>query len=60
MLNRIVTHVRMLRAWAASPATLVDRFLDHLDKLHRFVVPAAADNPSYLYVKADARRRRRD
>jgi hypothetical protein len=56
MLNRIMVHVRDLRAWAANPATLLDRFLDHLDKLHRFVLPAMADNPAYRYVEVDARR----
>jgi hypothetical protein len=58
MLKRIMTHVGDLRAWAASPATLIDRFLDHLDKLNRFVLPAPADNPAYRYVEVDARRRR--
>jgi hypothetical protein len=58
MLDQIMTHVRNLRAWAPDPATLVDRVLDHLDKLHRLVLPAAPDNPSYRYVEVDARRRR--
>ena len=60
MLKRIMGYVQDLRAWATSPAALLDQFLDHLDKLHRFVLPAAADNPAYRYVEVDARRRRLD
>jgi hypothetical protein len=58
MLNRIMTHVRDLRAWAANPVALIDRFLDHLDTLSRFVLPAPADNPAYRTIEVDARRRR--
>jgi hypothetical protein len=57
MLSRIMKHVRDLPAWAAYPATLLDRFLDHLDRLNRFVLPAAAGDPSCRYVEVEARRR---
>ena len=58
MLNQIMKHVRDLPSWVVSPASLIDRLLDHLDKLHSFVLPAAVNNPSYRYVKVEARRRR--
>jgi hypothetical protein len=57
MLNQIMKHVRDTHPWVLNPGCLLDTFLDHLDKLHAFVLPPEADCPSYRYVQVEARRR---
>ena len=58
MLNRIMKHVAGSHSWVPSPGCLLDRFLDDLDQLNVFVLPAGVDNPSYRYVEVEARRER--
>jgi hypothetical protein len=57
MLNQIMKHIRDTHPWVLSPACLLDRFLDHLDKLHGFVLLPRTDHPSFRYVPVEARRR---
>jgi hypothetical protein len=56
MLNQIMKYMRDTHPWVLSPGCLLDRFLDYLDTLNAFVLPAGAANPSYRYVTIDARR----
>jgi hypothetical protein len=56
MLNQFVKHIRDTHSWVLNPGRLIDRFLDHLDKLHGFVLPAV-DEPSYRVVEIEVRRR---
>lgn len=42
-------------SWALSLGRLVDRLLDHVERLGRLVLPAAADVPAYGDVKVEAR-----
>jgi hypothetical protein len=45
MLNRTLKPSQRTRLWFVSPDYLVDRFLDHIEKLGSLVLPAKAANP---------------
>jgi hypothetical protein len=42
------------RLWFLRPAYLIDRFLDHIEKLSSFVLPAQAADPR-IAAEIDAR-----
>ena len=56
MLNHILKQIRDTHPWVLNPGCLLDRFLDHLDKLSAFVLPATAE-PSYRVAEIKVRRR---
>jgi len=45
MLNPTMRPGQRTRWWFLSPSCLIDRFLDHVEKLSGFVLPAEAANP---------------
>jgi hypothetical protein len=36
-----------VRSWLLNPSCLIDRFLDHIEKLSSVVLPAQAGDPAY-------------
>ena len=53
MLNQTTQPSQRTRLWFLSPACLIDRFLDYIEELSRFVLPAKADNlPCRVEIKA--------
>ena len=54
MLNRTLQPGQRTRLWFVSPDYLVDRFLDHIEKLGSLVLPAKAANLP-IETKVDAR-----
>jgi hypothetical protein len=55
MIEQMIARVRDARSWILSPGQLIDRFLDHIDKLNTFVLPGTVDNPAYRHVEVKAR-----
>jgi len=45
MLNPTMRPGQRTRWWFLSPYYLIDRFLDHIEKLSDFALPAKAANP---------------
>jgi hypothetical protein len=45
MLNQTMQHGQRTRLWFLIPGCLIDRLLDHIEKLSSFVLPARAANP---------------
>jgi len=58
MLNQILKQIRDTHPWVLNPGCLLDRFLDHLDRLNAFILPAQVDRPSLQPVKIKARSER--
>ncbi len=42
-------------SWVLSPGCLIDRLLDHIEKLSSFVVPSQADDRSHADAEIKAR-----
>jgi hypothetical protein len=42
------------RSWLLDPGCLIDRFLDHIEKLSSVVLPAQAGNPAYAKRPVEA------
>jgi hypothetical protein len=57
MLTRIIKRVPDCNPWVVDPGRLIEKFLDHLDKLNALVLPADAGTPSLRYAEVEARRR---
>jgi hypothetical protein len=47
MFNRILQQIACTSSRVPSPACLIDRLLDRIETLSRFVMPANTDNPPY-------------
>jgi hypothetical protein len=55
MINQIAGHICGMSAWMLDPGCLIDRFLDHLERLSVLVAPEEGDSPPYPNAEIDAR-----
>jgi hypothetical protein len=51
----MIERERHASSWTLSPSCLIDRILDHIEKLGSFVVPPSADNRPHTGVEVEAR-----
>jgi hypothetical protein len=58
MVNQMVQRIQGTIARVPSVARLIDRLLDQIERLSCAVLPPAADNPSYVKARVEARRER--
>jgi hypothetical protein len=55
MINHVVERKQGTSSWVLSPGCLIDRILDHIEKLSSFVVSSKVDHPSHAGAKIEAR-----
>jgi hypothetical protein len=51
----MIERERHASSWTLSPSCLIDRILDHIEKLGSVVVPSSADNRPHTGVEVEAR-----
>jgi hypothetical protein len=54
MINQTIERVLRASSWL-DPGRLIDRFLDEIENLRRFVLPAEVDNPFDRKTQVEAR-----
>jgi hypothetical protein len=50
-----MTNQQSTNSWVLSPGGLIDRVLDHMERLSSVLVPDKVDNPPYMDAGLDAR-----
>jgi len=55
MINQTMKHSQGPRLWMLSPSCLIDKILDHLEKLCGFVVSAKTDDLLHITAEPEAR-----
>jgi hypothetical protein len=55
MINQQIEHRQRTHAWVLSPGSLIDRLLDHIERLGNFILPARVDTPSYREAEIEVR-----